>query len=184
MLDGKQLRKLFIAFNAQHWGGKLSQYRIRRVAHITWLGESGRCDRKGRVITIARGMDDPTTVTTLLHEMAHAATTGHHGLPWKREMIRLRKAGAPLISPDSEVALEDWSGARITKGHFSSTASDLSLDLPQATAQQCIRHFISEVGGPTSIAAFLRKYPWAPRTFTAVKKEMRAGLRRKPTSAQ
>jgi hypothetical protein len=56
------------------------------------------------------------SISCLLHEMAHAATTCYHGMPWKREMIRLREAGAPLVSADLSVELTDWDGAEVSMG--------------------------------------------------------------------
>ena len=42
---------------------------------------------------------------TLVHEMAHAATSGKHDERWQAEMARLKTAGAPLpdweLEPDS-----------------------------------------------------------------------------------
>ena len=33
---------------------------------------------------------------TLIHEMAHAATTSEHGQEWLNEMVRLKAVGAPV----------------------------------------------------------------------------------------
>jgi hypothetical protein len=42
----------------------------------------------------------------LLHEMAHADTSGEHDQRWEAEMVRLKRAGAPI--PDWEFrSLED-----------------------------------------------------------------------------
>jgi hypothetical protein len=32
----------------------------------------------------------------LLHEMAHAATSGEHDAKWQEEMVRLKGLGAPV----------------------------------------------------------------------------------------
>jgi hypothetical protein len=37
---------------------------------------------------------------TLIHEMAHMATGGDHGLAWKAEMARLKQLGAPVSRVD------------------------------------------------------------------------------------
>jgi hypothetical protein len=43
----------------------------------------------------------PAMEETLIHEMAHSATTGEHGQEWLYEMARLKAAGAPV--PDWEL---------------------------------------------------------------------------------
>ena len=48
-----------------------------------------------------RYTNSPAMEETLIHEMAHAATTGEHGQEWLYEMARLKAAGAPV--PDWEL---------------------------------------------------------------------------------
>jgi hypothetical protein len=103
--------------------------------------------------------------------MVHAATTGHHGIPWKREMIRLREAGAPLAEPENKVRLDDWSGLRVSKQQFRSTVQDALIDTPDIGLSQAVRYFISNEGGPTTIREFLERYPWARKVFRQVKRE-------------
>jgi hypothetical protein len=125
-------------------------------------------------------MDDATCLSTLLHEMAHAATTDIHGNRWKAEMIRLRDSGAPFVPPDDCVKMEDWSGGRVTKDQFSGAARDILIEIPTATARQIIRFFINNEGGPAStVATFLRKYPWAMRVCGALKKERAESAKRR-----
>ena len=171
MLDGKQLRRLFQQFNEQYFGGKLPAYRIRVVGHISLLGESGRCKRRQRLIEIRRGQPDEKATNILLHEMAHAATSGSHGMPWKKEMVRLREAGAPLCPPDSEVSLDDWSGENVSRRHFRSVVQDALIGYPDITLSQAIKHFSCNEGGPQTIAAFLKKYPWVRSVYKNAKKE-------------
>jgi hypothetical protein len=40
---------------------------------------------------------------TLVHEMAHAATTGEHDEEWVKEMVGLKAAGAPVSDWDLEL---------------------------------------------------------------------------------
>jgi hypothetical protein len=173
-MNGRQLRKLFEEFNRDYFNGRLRPYAIRVVDHITWLDESGSCSRGAKLIRIRRGLCDEEAASTLIHEMAHAAATGNHGLPWKREMIRLREAGAPLVEPDSTVLLEAWSGSRVSKRQFRASVSDAlaySLDL---TLPQVIRHFISTEGGPSTVSEFLKRYPWAREVFRQATREATA----------
>jgi hypothetical protein len=165
MLDGRQLRTLFKQFNGQYFGGKLPTYSVRVVDSMTWLGESGFCNRERKLIKIHRALSDDDALSCLLHEMAHAATTGHHGMPWKREMIRLRNAGAPLMSPDSDVDLDDWDGSNVNRTHFRGVVQDVLVGAPDITLSEVIRHFIRNEGGPPTIKAFLKKFPWAARVF-------------------
>jgi hypothetical protein len=99
-MNGRQLCALFKQFNDEYWGGRLPAYSIHVVANMTSLGEWGRWLKKRKLIEILRGLTDEDATSTLLHEMAHAATNGGHDVPWKREMIRLLSAGAPLANTD------------------------------------------------------------------------------------
>jgi transposase len=55
---------------------------------FAWFGEAGRCNKKQKIIEIQAGQSNQRAVNTLFHEMAHAATSGGHGMAWKKEMIR------------------------------------------------------------------------------------------------
>jgi hypothetical protein len=43
-----------------------------------------------------RYTNSPPMEGTLIHEMAHTATTSEHGQEWLNEMVRLKAAGAPV----------------------------------------------------------------------------------------
>jgi len=141
------------------------------IGDVARVGESGCCNPKRRLIKLTGGQPDDQAVSTLLHEMAHAATTGNHGMPWKREMIRLRQAGAPLSEPDNRVRLEDWSGDRVSKQHFRAAMQDAVIGLPKIGLTQAIRYFISNEGGASTASAFLKRYPWAREALRQVKRE-------------
>ena len=109
------------------------------------------------------------------------ATNGHHGMPWKREMIRLQEAGAPFATADLNVSLTDWSGESLSRKRFRSGMQDVLIDLPDSTLYVAVRRFISSYGGARSVAELLRKYPWAEAVF---KDEKRASAEeRKRTDA-
>jgi SprT-like family len=178
VLNGKQLGALFKQFNQQYFGGKLPAYRIHVVRRITRVGESGRCLERRMLIEIQHGLPDEDAISTLLHEMAHAAhPKGGHSMPWKKEMIRLREAGAPLVPPDARVRLDDWDGNRVTRRMFRTELEDAFCgspdDLLKLTLSQAIRCFVGNVGGPSTISAFLKKYPWAGAVLKETKKEFR-----------
>jgi hypothetical protein len=170
MLDGKQLRALFTQFNEQYFGGRLPAYAIQVARHITSLGEDGKCNRKRRLIKIRHGLSDEQAISTLLHEMAHAATSGHHSMPWKKEMIRLRQAGAPLDSGDLNIDLDDWDGIRVSRTRFRRFVQDVLINAPDITHSDVIRHFIHREGGAPTITAFLNKCPWAGTIFNHEKR--------------
>jgi hypothetical protein len=168
-MDGKKLRALFQEFNAQYFGSKLPSYSIRAVEGMTDLGEAGLCNRPRKLIKILRSLSDEDAISCLLHEMAHAATSGHHGMPWKREMIRLRDAGAPLVSADLRVELTDWDGQQVSRTHFRRVVQGILVDTPNVTLHDAITHFIRTEGGPTTIKKFRRKFSWAATVFQAEK---------------
>ena len=96
-------------------------------------------------------------ISTLLHEMAHAATNGGHGMPWKRDMIRLRLADAPLANTDRVIRLDDGYGKPISRKQFRCSMQDLFSDAPELSLSCALKHFIRTEGGPPTVAAFLRK---------------------------
>ena len=172
MMDVRQLRTLFKDFNVEYWGGRLPAYAIHVVAEVTSRGEWGRCLKKRRLIEILRGLPDEDAASTLLHEMAHAAVRHFgHGKPWKREMIRLRSAGAPLTYTDLNIRLDSRSGEPITRRQFRASVQDVLIDASAITLSGAIRHFIQTEGGPPTIAGFLRKYLWARTVFNDEKRE-------------
>ena len=143
------------------------------VRQINWLDFMGRHDRRRKRIEVRQGLADKEAVGALIHEMAHARTTDHHGMPWKREMIRLREAGAPLMEPDMGISLDDWDGIRVTKQIFQRRVEDIqcapsSLNL---TLSNVIEDFIRNYGGARTVAEFKRKCPWAGAVFRDAKKE-------------
>jgi len=182
---GRQLRALFKQFNEEYWGGRLPAYSIRVVARITSRGSFGPVGTWGRwlkkrgLIEILRGLSDEDATSTLLHEMAHAAVGSSHGMLWKRQMIRLRSAGAPLSNTDRFIRLDDGAGRPISKKRFRGTMQDLLMDSPEMTLAGAIRYFIGTEGGSTTIAAFLRRYPWARTVFKDEKREKAEEQKRK-----
>ena len=169
-MTGRDLAKLFNHFNQTYFRGRLPRYGDV-VDRMTNLGEAGHCNPKSKVIRIQRGLGESQSISTLLHEMAHAVTPDGHGMPWKREMIRLRSFGAPLTGPDSEIGLNDWNGMRVTKAHFETVLGDILIDFPQVTLSQAMRGFIRREGGPATVAEFKRKYPWVAAVFRRTKGE-------------
>lgn len=55
--------------------------------------QAGRCDRKGRVILLSAPLMSVWTPAqardTILHEIAHALTTGAHNAEWKRKCAEI-----------------------------------------------------------------------------------------------
>jgi hypothetical protein len=177
-LDGRQLRSLFKQFNEQYFDGRLPAYAIHVVPCMTSLNESARCLKKRRLIEI-RCMSDENQTGILLHEMAHAATSEHHGTRWKKEMIRLREAGAPLVAADMDVSMDDWDGKRISRAHFRRVVRDALTDVPEITLRDAVRRFIYWEGGAKTASEFIKKCPWAGSLFKHEKQMHIEYLRRR-----
>lgn len=173
-MDGKQLRRKFAEFNAHYFNNKLPPYSIRVVPRANRSGGEGETIRERRLIKIRRGLRDEMAVSTLLHEMAHAATGNGHGMKWKREMIRLRRARAPLVAADRDVSIADWDGV-VTKRQWREACKDGIYAFP--TLDGLIKDFIWNIGGATTVSAFLRQYPWAGAVFREAKKKMQKDIR-------
>ena len=99
---------MYRQFNTQYFGGRLPDYKIL-VVYDVWYWETERCgyppcdpsvpdadgfiDFSGRQIFIrflAHQTTCPAMEEILLHEMAHAATSGEHDAKWLEEMERLK----------------------------------------------------------------------------------------------
>jgi hypothetical protein len=181
-MNGRELRKLFQEFNQRYFGGKLPAYSVRFVSRdrgfapprlglssspAIFPGTQGYCHRSRRLIEIREGLARQETVSTLLHEMAHAATEGAHGMPWRREMLRLRELGAPLHGEDANVQLE-WSHDDLSPRQmaFWRVAEELLMNEPQASLARTIEHFWLMEG-------FAHEdEPWAPDMFERLKCEL------------
>jgi len=106
----KRYTELFTEFNARYFGGRLPAYEVRvvfdlhRVANEPiYMGavSSGLIRFDERCIYI-RYTQVVCLAATLVHEMAHAATSGEHDEEWLNEMKRLKDAGAPVDDTDVE----------------------------------------------------------------------------------
>lgn len=168
-MNGRQLRILFRQFNKQYFGGRIPPYQIHVVPHITWLGEYGHCNKEKRLIRIKAGLSDEEAVSTLLHEMAHAVTRGGHPKSWKKEMIKLREAGSPLMGANATVKLDESNDTRISRRQFRATIDYILMDIPTITLPRAIRQFICTYGGAKSVSDFNRRYPWARDVYRAAK---------------
>jgi len=85
----EQLLRHFDRFNQQYFGGRIPKYRIVLDRFV-----GGRCERERKTIFLASS--DPEILGVLLHEMAHAITSGSHGKLFQSEIRRLNAAGAPI----------------------------------------------------------------------------------------
>jgi hypothetical protein len=153
MFDGIGLRELFKKFNEHYFGNHLPAYSIRV---IRGMGYSGFCFKRKRLIKIKFGQSPEETIGVLLHEMAHAATNIGHGDLWKKEMIRLRDAGAPVAPFERGIDAGRWDGTHVSGKHFRSVVEDVLADYPRIALSETLRHFIETEGGPLTIAGFLR----------------------------
>jgi len=124
--ESRRFQMLFDAFNLRYFEGRLPAHMIQVVIDVNhWSNEyffngygleefsSGYIDEANRRIFLRHG--DLPLESVLLHEMAHAATTGEHDGKWCTEMRRLYDLGAPVMladlnpyfpTPDSPLQLE------------------------------------------------------------------------------
>jgi hypothetical protein len=104
-------QSLFDSWNRKYFSGALDRYQVRVVFDLHTVanepvdgGEvsSGLIRFEERRIYIRYTLDEDVSMQgTLLHEMAHAATSGKHDQRWRAEMARLKTVGAPV--PDWEL---------------------------------------------------------------------------------
>jgi hypothetical protein len=170
--NAERLQELFSDFNNRYFDGKLQRYRIQVVRRVSERNPNlrGKLYRKRRLIRIGMSGEE-TMITTLCHEMAHAANrTDGHGPKFLQIMKELKSAGAPI----ADFELEDPYGRKgLTMGFFRESATDALLDVPDATLSQVARWFINDNGYASSITGLLRRYPWIPRVFREAKRSRR-----------
>jgi hypothetical protein len=95
---------LFDSFNRKYFSGALDRYSVHVVFDLHTVANEPVY--RGSVSTglirfeehriYIRYSDDHPMQETLIHEMAHAATSGEHDERWRAEMVRLKTAGAPV----------------------------------------------------------------------------------------
>jgi hypothetical protein len=97
-------QSLFDSFNQKYFSGALDRYQVRVVFDLHAVANepvyrlnisSGLIRFEERRIYI-RYTDADFMQGILIHEMAHAATSGEHDEQWQAEMARLKTAGAPV----------------------------------------------------------------------------------------
>lgn len=171
MLNGRQLRQKFIEFNARYFDNRLPPYAIRVVKNIPGLMFGVGLHTPG-LIQLRNDLSDEEAIGNLIHEMAHAATpepnlrNNHaHGKRWRREMIRLREAGAPLLAKDMVIGL-DWPYYEfsVTPEQF----RDYVINTWPSTLHEAVQCYLFEwvmVRPVPSVRIFLRMYPWAETVF-------------------
>jgi len=102
-------QSLFDSFNRKYFSGALDRYRVRIVFDLHTVANepvygghisSGLIRFEERRIYI-RYTEADLMQGTLIHEMAHAATSGEHDERSRAEMVRFKIAGAPV--PDWEL---------------------------------------------------------------------------------
>jgi hypothetical protein len=95
---------LFDSFNQKYFSGALDRYSVHVVFDLHTVANepvydghvsSGLIRFEERRIYI-RYTDIDLMQGTLIHEMAHAATSGEHDERWLAEMLRLKTEGAPV----------------------------------------------------------------------------------------
>jgi hypothetical protein len=106
----KRYTELFGEFNARYCSGRLPPYEVRVVFDLhmvanepIYMGSvsSGLIRFNERCIYL-RCTQHVRMTAALVHEMAHAATSGEHDEEWLNEIKRLKDAGAPGDDTDVE----------------------------------------------------------------------------------
>jgi hypothetical protein len=162
MSDQTKYQALFQEFNGKYFEGKLPRYKIE-VCNECW-GDgyaSGECYRKRRLIWIARSDNANYMVSTLLHEMCHAAGHKYHGPRFFAEVQRIQALGAPLkeLDPRDRVS-------QLTRLEVLDFVGDDDGGFTQA---QIIRGLAREQA--MSVTRFRRRYWWAPKVIQQAKRK-------------
>ena len=109
-------QSLFDSFNQKYFSGALDRYQVLVVFDLHTVADepvydgsvsSGLIRFEERQIYI-RYTDAEDMQGTLVHEMAHAATSGEHDQRWEAEMVRLKRAGAPVADGEWRSLIDSW----------------------------------------------------------------------------
>lgn len=182
-----QLNRLFADFNGRYFGGRLRRYRLRfgvRRMKGSATPPLGYCESPLLQITIHPKLagDTARLIEVLLHEMAHAATAAEapsHGIGFRKEMLRLRRRGAPVDRNDAPIEDDFPPDAiieiRLTKKYVRAMADDALVTVPDATLVGLARWFAHEELG-VSIRSMQRRYPWIRPVLSEARKAHREML--------
>jgi predicted nucleic acid-binding protein len=79
-----------------------------------------------------------------------------------------------LVKVFDKLHTKDWHAGRVTKALFRSVVEDAMNDFPELTLRRALRHFMywEGAGEVTTVATFLRRYPWSRQVFQAAKKKL------------
>jgi hypothetical protein len=147
----QRLQRLFARYNRKYFTGVLADWSARFSDDHP--GAYGFCDTKRKRIEIRfwTHSSDHAIRATLVHEMAHAATTPQHGPRWRREMERLRTLGAPTAALDFLVPysargvitsfIEAAKAGSTWEEAFNNLADEIEMRNPQVVKHA--RHFFA-----------------------------------------
>ena len=171
----RDLARMFQEFNTRFFGGQLPMYRIRVVRRVPAKGHvhGGLCDRANHRIYISESViqDTEECVGLLLHEMAHAASGDWHGQRFKREMARLKDAGAPVSEADFRPPLGP---ERLTRKYVEGSAQDFLTDCEVSKRPRTFRRFVRCLArDATGLngADLTRRYPWIRAAWRRARRE-------------
>ena len=133
---------------------------------------TGRCDRDNRAILVGGNVGRELGVL-LIHEIAHAVTTGDHGKVYTARMERAARRARNLGDHEMERGLyqniEQFTRAiSNTPGHVYNRIEDCVLELPQASLADAIRIVGFDIGLP--IHEMKKRFPRMQRVYEAAKK--------------
>src|SRR5216683_4306094 len=96
----ERLNRLFARYNQKFWGGHLAGWKALVRDDHNGLYEFTDDKQRQVYIRLRVHPDDHEIRATLIHEMAHVATSLGHGRRWRKEMVRLKREGAPTSPLD------------------------------------------------------------------------------------
>jgi len=159
------LNGLFDELNERYFEGCLPRYRVSIVKDLG--GKDGEYIPERRLIRIGRGHDGETIRKILLHEMCHVATGPSHGKRFIGCLLRLAEQGERWAEEEAEKIQETEHPASYVKSRI----EEVVLYLPAARFAEVARVVARELGMRPK--EFLRRFPWAERTWINAVREIR-----------
>jgi hypothetical protein len=152
--DSQRLQRLFDRYNERFFGGRLVGWTV-----VPFSGKvkgaighcHGQCVDEMKQIRICGTYheSDREVRATLVHEMAHAVTSGEHEDEWPAEMKRLRRAGAPtdpldfIVPYRDKATVEEFVQAARTGVSWKKAFDRIFFEEPSMElAKQCRRFFL------------------------------------------
>jgi hypothetical protein len=159
--EESRLTRLLQRYSDRFWGGRLEGWSV--IDSEECAGNYGECDPSRRLILVRlRTHDSDFEVrATVIHEMAHAASSLDHDEEWHMEMMRVKALGAPTEALDFLVPYDEMRS--LVTSFIDAARSDSSLSWYEV--RNCLASDLIDLSGNPTDEVAARKLQICKRFF-------------------